>query len=201
MKDNIIKGALTLLLAGAAAYFQQILGPLIVLVIMMVIDYITGIAAAWVKRELSSRTGIVGIVKKIGYLCAIAVAVVVDYIIAQAVITAKPELEGLNIFGLLVTIWLVLNECISILENLSEIGVPLPAFLKAIVRRLKKTTEEKGNDAADQIAPPVESDSDTRPEDLPEPEDYFTHFGIDGSLPEPFDSEEDLTDDHPPDAT
>ena len=200
MKDNIIKGALTLLLAGAAAYFQQILGPLIVLIIMMVIDYITGIAAAWVKRELSSRTGIVGIVKKIGYLCTIAVAVVVDYIIARAVITAKPELDGLNIFGLLVTIWLILNECISILENLSEIGVPLPAFLKAIVRRLKKTTEEKGNDAADQIAPPVESDPDTRPEDFPEPEDYFTHFGIDGSLPEPFSEDVAPHDDKPPDA-
>ena len=200
MKDNILKGALTVILAGAAAYFRQLVGPLIVLLIMMVIDYVTGIAAAWVRHELSSRTGLLGIIKKISYLFAVAVAVVVDYIVNTAVIAAKPDLTGLNVFGLLVTVWLILNECISILENLSEIGVPLPAFLKAIVRRLKKTTEEKGNDAADQIAPPVESDPDTRPENLPEPENYFSAYGVDGSLPKPFSAEEDLTDDHPPDA-
>lgn len=200
MKENVFMGALTLILAGAAAYFRQLLGPLLVLIAVMVIDYVTGIAAAWVQHELSSRTGILGIIKKISYLFAVAVAVVVDYVIASAVVTAKPELQGLNIFGLLVTVWLILNECISILENLSEIGVPLPRFLMAIVRRLKKSAETKGYGAADQIAPPV-SDSDTGPEDLPEPEDYAAAFGVDGSLPPPFNAEEDLTDDHPPDAT
>ena len=200
MKDNILKGALTVILAGAAAYFRQLVGPLIVLLIMMVIDYVTGIAAAWVRHELSSRTGLLGIIKKISYLFAVAVAVVVDYIVNTAVIAAKPDLTGLNVFGLLVTVWLILNECISILENLSEIGVPLPAFLMSIVKRLKKTTESKGDGAASQIAPPVELDPDTRQEDLPEPENYFTHFGIDGSLPEPFSEDAAPHDDKPPDA-
>ena len=49
-------------------------------------------------------------------------------------------------FGLLVTFWLVLNECISILENLSAIGVPLPPFLMKIVDKLKQTTEAKGEE-------------------------------------------------------
>ena len=42
------------------------------------------------------------------------------------------------------TIWLVLNECISILENISEIGVPLPAFLLKIIEKLEKTVEDTG---------------------------------------------------------
>ena len=42
------------------------------------------------------------------------------------------------------TIWLVLNECISILENISEIGVPLPAFLMKLIEKLKKTVENTG---------------------------------------------------------
>ena len=33
------------------------------------------------------------------------------------------------------------NECISILENISEIGVPLPAFLLKLIDKLKKTVE------------------------------------------------------------
>lgn len=38
------------------------------------------------------------------------------------------------------------NECISILENISEIGVPLPPFLMRLIQKLKKTTEDKGED-------------------------------------------------------
>ena len=57
MKENIIKGGLTAILAGAAVYFHQLLGPLIVLAIVMIADYITGIASAWVDGDLSSRTG------------------------------------------------------------------------------------------------------------------------------------------------
>jgi phage-related holin len=45
-----------------------------------------------------------------------------------------------------VTIWLILNECISILENISEIGVPIPAFLVTLIQKLKKTTETKGEE-------------------------------------------------------
>ena len=44
--------------------------------------------------------------------------------------------------GVLVTMWLIINESISILENLVKIGVPLPAFLEKTVKRLKVTMEE-----------------------------------------------------------
>ena len=47
---------------------------------------------------------------------------------------------------MVVTIWLLLNECISILENISEIGVPLPPFLVSLIQKLKKTTEVKGEE-------------------------------------------------------
>lgn len=149
MKENIIKGAVTVLLAGAAAYFHLLLGPLIVLGVVMLADYITGIAAAWATGTLSSRVGVLGIVKKVGYLFAVGVAIVVDYVIANAAIGAGVKLERFNIFGLLVTVWLILNECISILENLSEIGVPLPAFLVAAVKKLKKSTEKQGDAEAE----------------------------------------------------
>ena len=157
MKENIFRATLTVLLAAAAAYFRKLLGPLIVMAIVMAADYITGIGAAWVAGKLSSRAGIIGIVKKLGYLVAVGVAIVVDYIIQSAAIGAGADLSGFYAFGLLVTVWLILNECISILENLSEIGVPLPPFLLAIIKKLKKTTEKAGDDQAKPA-----------PEDLPE---------------------------------
>lgn len=144
MKDFAIKGFITVIFTGAALYFHQLVGPLIILAIVMIADYITGMAAAWVNSELSSRAGIVGIIKKIGYLFAVAVAIVVDYVVQTAAAGAGMEVGNFHIFGLLVTIWLILNECISILENLSEIGVPLPAFLVAVVKKLKKSAEKTG---------------------------------------------------------
>ena len=185
MKDNAIMGLVAVIFAGAAAYFHQLVGPRIVLAVVMVADYITGMTAAWVTRTISSRQGVIGIIKKIGYLFAVAVAIVVDYVIHSAALGANLDIQGFNFFGLLVTIWLILNECVSILENLSEIGVPLPGFLMEIVRRLKKSAEKKGEEAAKE-----------NPEDLDE--NSYDDFGIDGSLPSPFDIEEN--EDHPPDA-
>lgn len=160
MKENTIKGALSLVFSGIAVYFRNLIGPLIVLAVVMLIDYITGMTQAWISATLSSRAGILGLIKKIGYLFAVAVAVVVDYIIRTAAQDAGVDLPKYFVFALLVTIWLILNECISILENLSEIGVPLPGFLMAIVKKLKKTTEKEGDELAE--------DDEKAAEDLPE---------------------------------
>lgn len=146
MKENAAKGLVALVFAGAGAYFQELLAPVIVLGLVMLADYISGLARAWIGRTLCSRVGIIGIIKKIAYLFAVAVAVVVDWVIQTAAVRVGLELGSFYLFGLLVTIWLILNECISILENLAEIGVPLPVFLVKIVERLKQTTEEKGEE-------------------------------------------------------
>ena len=39
--------------------------------------------------------------------------------------------------------WLIINELISILENVAAIGGPVPEFLKALLGKLKTATEEK----------------------------------------------------------
>ena len=47
-------------------------------------------------------------------------------------------------FGVLVTIWLIINELISILENLERLDVPMPKFLVKVIKRLKITAENVG---------------------------------------------------------
>lgn len=61
--ENVWKGLIALVSAAVAAYFRELLGPLAVLMLVMVLDYISGISAAWINRQLSSRVGIIGIVK------------------------------------------------------------------------------------------------------------------------------------------
>ena len=148
MKENTAKGLIALVFAGAGAYFHELLAPVIVLGLVMLADYVSGLARAWIGKTLCSRVGIIGSVKKIAYLFAVAVAVVVDWVIQTAAAKAGLELGGFYLFGLLVTVWLILNECISILENLAAIGVPLPAFLTKIVSKLKQAAEDKGEEVS-----------------------------------------------------
>ena len=96
-------------------------------------------------RALFPR-GNMGIVKKAAYLLAVVVAIVADWVVQTAAGQIGVDFGGFFFFGLLVTIWLVLNECISILENISQIGVPLPSFLVALIEKLKSTTENKGEE-------------------------------------------------------
>ena len=148
MKENIITGLLAAILAGCAAYLRELIVPVVILAAVMLSDYITGLARAWVTKQLSSRIGVLGIVKKVGYLFVVGVAIVIDFVIQYAAGKAGLDFGNVYFFGLLVAIWLILNECISILENLADIGVPLPTFLVKLVKRLKKTTEAKGEELA-----------------------------------------------------
>lgn len=96
-------------------------------------------------RALFPR-GNYGDCKKAAYLLAVVVAIVADWVVQTAAGQIGVDFGGFFFFGLLVTIWLVLNECISILENISQIGVPLPSFLVALIEKLKSTTENKGEE-------------------------------------------------------
>ena len=135
MENKGIKAVISAALAAFAAYFGAVAVPVIVLLIMM--------AAAYVTASLSSRRGISGIVKKVGYMLLIAVAMGVDYLIMNGLtaVNLRPGFE--MYFGMIVTVWLIINEMISILENLGVLGVPIPGFLQAIVKKLRITTEGK----------------------------------------------------------
>ena len=146
MKENILRGMVTAAVAGAAAYFRELAPSVVVLFLVMVVDYVSGMVRSWTCGELCSRIGVLGIIKKVAYLLGVVVAIVADWVVQTAAGQIGVDFGGFFYFGLLVTIWLVLNECISILENISEIGVPLPPFLVTLIQKLKKTTEDRGED-------------------------------------------------------
>ena len=142
MKDTALKSLCAVIASCVASYFNVIAIPLVVLLITMTVDYVTGMISAYVRHELSSNTGTVGIIKKVSYMFAVAVGIIVDYVCSTTLVNVGLEGTPVYFFGILVTVWLLLNELLSILENLSEIGVPLPAFLTKIVERLKLGVEK-----------------------------------------------------------
>ena len=143
MQNKELQVFISAAFAGLLYYLGIVSIPIIVLMVMMIIDYLSGMSAAWVHGDLSSKIGAKGIVKKVGYMALIVVAMGVDYLIYSGIAAANIEV-GYNMwFGLLVAVWLIINEMISILENLSKLGVPIPEFLKKIIERLKNSAERK----------------------------------------------------------
>ena len=139
---NIASVTLSVAIGAMAAYFNILLVPLIVLMAVMIIDYFTGMVSAKREGKLSSRVGVLGIIKKVGYLALVGVGVVVDYLLTSALAQIGIKSGMPNIFGLMVIIWLIINELISILENLGEIGVPMPPFLVSAIKTLKGKVDE-----------------------------------------------------------
>ena len=141
MGERSLQVIFTAALAALTSYLGVIAIPVIILTAAMITDYITGMISAWHSSELSSKKGIFGIIKKTSYLALVCVGMGVDWLIYSGLNQAGISTENSVFFGVLVTIWLIINELISILENLKSIGVPMPAFLIKIVKRLKVTAE------------------------------------------------------------
>lgn len=153
MENKTLQAVLSAAIASFAAYLGALAVPVIVMIIMMIIDYATGMCAAWMRNELSSKVGAKGIAKKVGYMGLIVVAMGLDYLLASgfAAVHITPVCDMW--FALMVAVWLIINEMISILENLRKMEVPLPGFLVKALERLKTTVldesegkkNEKGN--------------------------------------------------------
>lgn len=145
MKDTInpIIAVLAAALGVASSYLVQLIVPLIVLVIAMLADYGTGMAKAWNAGALCSRTGIRGILKKVGYLVIVAVAMGADYLLRYGLSQVGVHINIEFLIAAIVIVWLIINELISILENVAAIGAPVPEFLLKLIRKLKNVTEKQ----------------------------------------------------------
>ncbi|HIU79193.1 MAG TPA: phage holin family protein [Candidatus Avilachnospira avicola] len=147
----IIQAAVSAALAWAADRLGILYPVLLVLLGMMILDYITGMGAS--KREAidhpedpaygwNSKKGLKGILKKVGYLCVIAVAMVVDYLIANIAGQLGIQTITTTFFGLLVAVWYILNELLSIIENAGRMGTQIPEWLRKYIAILKQQIDE-----------------------------------------------------------
>ena len=128
-----------------SSYLVQLVIPLAVLVVAMLVDYGTGMAKAWNAGELCSRIGIRGILKKLGYLVIVLAAMGVDYLLRYGMAQVGIHIQVEFLLAAIATVWLIINELISILENVAALGVPVPGFLLKLIKKLKTVTEKRAD--------------------------------------------------------
>ena len=110
-------------------------GLLYSLVAFVAVDYISGILSAVLHCKLSSKVGIKGIFKKVYIFILVGMAHVIDaYIIGEGGLIRAATI-----------LFFISNEGISILENASQAGIPVPMKLKNILEQYQaKAAEKKG---------------------------------------------------------
>ncbi|MGR5590521.1 phage holin family protein [Peptoniphilus grossensis] len=136
MEVNILfylKKILFLIILGVKNILESTSDIFNVLILFIVLDYISGIFRAIVEQKLSSQIGYKGILRKIFILVIISVSYLIDEYIIMA------ETKSMT---LIVTMFYISNEGISILENANKIGIPIPNKLKQVLLSVRNEENE-----------------------------------------------------------
>lgn len=126
--EILIKG-----LSGGALIgytFGSWTGMLTLLLILVIFDWLTGWAAAWINGDLKSRVGYYGIARKVGIFAMVMIAHMIDVVLGDS-----------YFFRDAVIFFYLANELLSVVENLGRMGVPLPDVIMNAV----KIFESKSN--------------------------------------------------------
>jgi toxin secretion/phage lysis holin len=116
-----IGGAVGWFLGGFDGFMYALIG-------FVVTDYLTGVLYAILNKTLSSVVGVKGIAKKVLIFVMVGIGHIVDRLIIG---------DG-NLFRSVVIFFYLSNEGISLLENVSRLGVPIPEKLREFLAQLHK---------------------------------------------------------------
>ena len=135
--DKILK-----ILAGVAGAICGLFGEwtttLTILVVVMAIDYISGVLVAACGKSpkteaggLSSKVGFIGIAKKGFIMLLVLLATMLDKAIGNETMVFQTSL----------VFYYIANEGLSVLENAALMGLPFPEKLKKALEALRDRDE------------------------------------------------------------
>lgn len=127
------KFTVTAVLSALLGYLASFLGGfdslMITLLILIVVDYITGVIGAVYEKKLSSSVGYKGIIKKVIMLLVVGVAVALQRILPQGL-----PLREMTI------LFFIANEGLSVFENAARV-IPVPDKLKSVLLQLREKSD------------------------------------------------------------
>lgn len=102
------------------------------ILILMTLDYVTGVMVALREKKFAFEIGFLGITKKFMIVILIALAVVIDGV-----------LQTPGAIRALLIVWYSANEGLSIIENAGYLGVPVPEWFTDKLTQIKEEKEVK----------------------------------------------------------
>lgn len=137
--ERVFKVAMTALGAVIGAFLGNVDGLIITLLVIAVCDYMTGVAVAIAEKKLSSDIGFKGIARKILMFAIVGIANLIDvYVLKQGSVIRTAAI-----------FFYISNEGISLLENGSKLGLPIPEKLKAVLMQLKDKDNPRDEEEKD----------------------------------------------------
>ena len=120
---------------------------IIILALMMALDYITGTLAAKKKGEWSSKVARQGLFHKGGIIAVVLVSFLFDVVLSIAfphIPIIGGSFDNPGIFLPLVSVWYIITETGSVMENAVSMGAPVPAWFKKAVAKAGKLVDKTG---------------------------------------------------------
>ena len=139
-----IQAAITAIGGWIGWFLGGVDGMMIALIVLMVLDYLSGVMCAIADKKLSSAIGFKGICKKVLILMLVGVANIIDIHVVGT---------GAVLRGAVICFYLS-NEGLSLLENAAYLGLPIPDKLREILAQLHNRSEkEKDKTEEDKTEP------------------------------------------------
>lgn len=126
---------------------------LVVLGILMLFDYITGVTVALKEGNFNPAQGVWGAIRKLFYIMIVATGFLADFTISDIATKVDLEINTHGLLGIVVTLYLIGNEGLSLTRNWVILGLPAPPFLRKLFGYIKdqsgkiiKIPKEDGED-------------------------------------------------------
>lgn len=130
--ETVIKSTLAVIGTGLIYLLGGFDVALQCLVVAIALDYVSGLFKAFITKQVSSRIGFKGLLKKVAILIIVMLATLIDRVTGET-----------GAIRTLVIYYFVANEGLSIIENLGQAGLPIPKAIKNALKALKQTSNGK----------------------------------------------------------
>lgn len=143
METNQIKAIIITIGSALSSLLGTLYIPVLLMVACNIIDYTTGLMASPNRKcGISSYKSMRGIFKKISMWLLVIVGAIIDQLLKYATATLGITLPFTFLCSCIVAVWITCNELISILENMVDIGIKIPAFLLPLVKHIQSQVDE-----------------------------------------------------------
>ena len=134
---NVKTESIVCMAAGLLSGILIDYGLMLILVCSFIgIDLLTGLVRAKLQEGLNSRAGYKGFWRKMALLTALAFGICLDFFIDYISTLGIISVSISSPIGHIIGVYIAVNECISICENLAACEVKIPKWVKAILSNI-----------------------------------------------------------------